>query len=92
MSEPKKTFQELLENHNVAPESLGDMTVLRPIYEEFMLQTPVPSDVSFVETDLGGVTSLEREPGRSALETGAGEGVLRRIPPGAREPLSGSPR
>jgi acetyl esterase/lipase len=59
MSEPKKTFQELLEKHNVAPESLGDMAVLRPVYEEFMLQTPVPSDVSTVETDLGGVLALE---------------------------------
>jgi epsilon-lactone hydrolase len=59
MSEPRKTFQELLEKHNVAPESLGDMSVLRPVYEEFMLQTPVPSDVSFVETDLGGVPALE---------------------------------
>jgi acetyl esterase/lipase len=59
MSEPKKTFQELLEKHNVAPEALGDMTVLRPVYEEFMLQTPVPSDVSFVEADLGGVLALE---------------------------------
>jgi acetyl esterase/lipase len=67
MSEPKKTFQELLENHNVAPESLGDMTVLRPVYEEFMLQTPVPSDVSFVETDLGGVLALEASaPGAAA--------------------------
>jgi epsilon-lactone hydrolase len=54
-----QTFQELLEMRNVAPESLGDMTVLRPIYEEFMLQTPVPSDVSFVETELGGVLALE---------------------------------
>jgi monoterpene epsilon-lactone hydrolase len=59
MSEPRKTFQELLEKQNVAPESLGDMSVLRPVYEEFMLQTPVPSDVSFVETDLGGVLALE---------------------------------
>src|SRR5882757_2592754 len=59
MSEPKKTFQELLETHDVAPESLGDMTVLRPVYEEFMLQTPVPADLSCVETDLGGVLALE---------------------------------
>jgi epsilon-lactone hydrolase len=59
MSQPKKTFPELLEKANVPPESLGDMTVLRPVYEEFMLQTPAPSDVSFVETDLGGVLALE---------------------------------
>jgi monoterpene epsilon-lactone hydrolase len=59
MSEPRKTFQELLEKQNVAPQSLGDMSVLRPVYEEFMLQTTVPSDVSFVETDLGGVLALE---------------------------------
>jgi len=59
MSEPRKTFQELLEKHDVGPESLGDMTVLRPVYEEFMLQTPVPSDVSFVEAELGGVLALE---------------------------------
>ncbi|MGH2938729.1 MAG: alpha/beta hydrolase [Solirubrobacterales bacterium] len=59
MSEPRKTFQELLEKQNVPPESLGDMTVMRPVYEEFMLQTPVPSDVSIVEAELGGVLALE---------------------------------
>src|SRR6201990_3205470 len=59
MSEPKKTFPELLEKAAVPPESLGDMTVLRPIYEEFMLQTPAPSDVSITEVELGGVLALE---------------------------------
>jgi acetyl esterase/lipase len=59
MSQPKKTFPELLEKANVPPESLGDMTVLRPVYEEFMLQTPVPSDVSITEVELGGVLALE---------------------------------
>jgi epsilon-lactone hydrolase len=59
MSEPKKTFQELLEKRSVAPESLGDMTVLRPVYEEFMLQTSAPADVSVAEVELGGVLALE---------------------------------
>jgi acetyl esterase/lipase len=59
MSQPKKTFPELLEKANVPPEALGDMTVLRPVYEEFMLQTPVPSDVSITEMELGGVLTLE---------------------------------
>jgi epsilon-lactone hydrolase len=59
MSPPKTTFPELLEKANVPPESLGDMTVLRPVYEEFMLQTPVPSDVSITEVELGGVLALE---------------------------------
>jgi epsilon-lactone hydrolase len=59
MSEPKKTFQELLEKRNVPPESLGDMTVLRPVYEEFMLQTSAPADVSVAEVELGGVLALE---------------------------------
>src|ERR1700729_1293510 len=59
MSQPKKTFPELLEKASVPPESLGDMTVLRPVYEEFMLQTPAPSDVSITEVELGGVLALE---------------------------------
>jgi epsilon-lactone hydrolase len=59
MSEPKKTFQELLEKRNVPPEALGDMTVLRPVYEEFMLQTSAPADVSVAEVELGGVLALE---------------------------------
>jgi epsilon-lactone hydrolase len=59
MSQPKKTFPELLEKANVPPESLGDMTVLRPVYEEFMLQAPTPSDVSITEVELGGVLALE---------------------------------
>src|ERR1700748_3481739 len=59
MTQTKKTFPELLEKANVPPESLGDMTVLRPVYEEFMLQTPVPSDVSITEMALGGVLALE---------------------------------
>jgi acetyl esterase/lipase len=72
MSEPKKTFPELLEKANVPPESLGDMTVLRPVYEEFMLQTPVPSEVSITEVDLGGVLALEV----SAPEASADAAVL----------------
>jgi len=59
MSQPKKTFPELLEKANVPPESLGDMTVLRPVYEEFMLQTPAPPDVLITEVELGGVLALE---------------------------------
>src|SRR6201999_762217 len=59
MTQTKKTFPELLEQANVPPESLGDMTVLRPVYEEFMLQTPVPAEVSITETELGGVLALE---------------------------------
>ncbi len=59
MSEPKKTFPELLEKANVPPESLGDMTALRPVYEEFMLQTPAPADVSITEVELGGILALE---------------------------------
>jgi monoterpene epsilon-lactone hydrolase len=35
------------------------MTVMRPVYEEFMLQTPAPSDVSITEVELGGVLALE---------------------------------
>lgn len=72
MSQPKKTFPELLEKANVPPESLGDMTVLRPVYEEFMLQTPVPSEVSIAEVDLGGVLALEV----SAAEASADAAVL----------------
>ena len=72
MSQPKKTFPELLEKANVPPESLGDMTVLRPVYEEFMLQTPVPSEVSIAEVDLGGVLALEV----SAPEASADAAVL----------------
>jgi epsilon-lactone hydrolase len=59
MSQTKKTFPELLEKANVPPESLGDMAVLRPVYEEFMLQTPAPADVSITEMELGGVLALE---------------------------------
>jgi epsilon-lactone hydrolase len=59
MSQTKKTFPELLEKAIVPPESLGDMAVLRPVYEEFMLQTPVPADVSITEMELGGVLALE---------------------------------
>jgi monoterpene epsilon-lactone hydrolase len=72
MSQPKMTFPELLEKANVRPASLGDMTVLRPVYEEFMLQTPVPSDVSITEVDLGGVLALEV----SAPEASAEAAVL----------------
>src|ERR1700743_1180048 len=59
MTQTKKTFPELLEQANVPPESLGDMTVLRPVYEEFMLQTPAPAEVSITETELGGGRGLE---------------------------------
>jgi acetyl esterase/lipase len=59
MTQTKKTFPELLEKANVPPESLTDMTVLRPVYEEFMLQTPAPAEVSITETELGGVRALE---------------------------------
>jgi acetyl esterase/lipase len=59
MSQTKKTFPELLEKANVPPGSLGDMTVLRPVYEEFMLQAPAPADVSIAEVELGGVLALE---------------------------------
>ena len=37
----------------------GDLSVLRPLFEEFMLQTPLPSDVSLTEPKLGGVPALE---------------------------------
>jgi epsilon-lactone hydrolase len=53
----RKSFPELLSA--VPPESRGDLAVLRPLFEEFMLQTPLPSDVSLTETTLGGVPALE---------------------------------
>jgi acetyl esterase/lipase len=53
----RKSFLDLLSA--VPPEARGDVAVLRPLFEEFMLQTPLPSDVSLTETTLGGVPALE---------------------------------
>jgi monoterpene epsilon-lactone hydrolase len=58
MSQPeRKSFQELLSA--VPLDSRGDLAVLRPVFEEFMLQTPLPSDVSLTDTTLGGIPVLE---------------------------------
>jgi acetyl esterase/lipase len=58
MSQPeRKSFPELLSE--VPPEERGDLSRLRPLFEEFMLQTPLPSDVSLSGTTLGGVPALE---------------------------------
>lgn len=58
MSQPgRKTFQELLSA--VPPETRGDLAVLRAVFAEFMLQTPLGSDVSLTEVRLGGVPVLE---------------------------------
>jgi epsilon-lactone hydrolase len=58
MSQPeRKSFPELLSA--IPPEDRGDLSVLRPLFEEFMLQTPLPSDVSLTEMTLGGVPVLE---------------------------------
>jgi monoterpene epsilon-lactone hydrolase len=58
MSQPKKkSFQELLSA--VPVDARGDLAVLRPVFEEFMLQTPLPPDVSLTEMTLGGVPVLE---------------------------------
>jgi acetyl esterase/lipase len=54
---PAKSFQELLSA--VPLDARGDLTVLRPVFEEFMLQTPLPSDVSLTDRTLGGVPVLE---------------------------------
>jgi monoterpene epsilon-lactone hydrolase len=53
----RRSFQELLSA--VPPEARGDPAVLRPVFEEFMLQTPLPSDVSLTQLTLGGVPVLE---------------------------------
>jgi epsilon-lactone hydrolase len=53
----RKSFQELLSA--VPLDARGDLAVLRPVFEEFMLQTPLPSDVSLTEMTLGGVPVLE---------------------------------
>jgi acetyl esterase/lipase len=53
----RKSFPELLSA--VPPEARGDLAVVRGVFEEFMLQTPLPSDVSLTETVLGGVPALE---------------------------------
>jgi monoterpene epsilon-lactone hydrolase len=58
MSQPeRKSFPELLSA--IPPEERGDLSRLRPLFEEFMLQTPLPSDVSLAETQLGGVPARE---------------------------------
>jgi epsilon-lactone hydrolase len=58
MSRPeRKSFPELLSA--IPPENRGDLSLLGPLFEEFMLQTPLPSDVSLTETTLGGVPALE---------------------------------
>jgi hypothetical protein len=58
MSQPeRKSFLELLSA--VPLDARGDLAVLRPVFEEFMLQTPLPSDVSVTETTLGIVPVLE---------------------------------
>jgi acetyl esterase/lipase len=58
MSQPaRRSFQELLSA--VPLDARGDLAVLRPVFEEFMLQTPLPSDVSLIEMTLGGVPVLE---------------------------------
>jgi monoterpene epsilon-lactone hydrolase len=58
MSQPeRKSFPELLSA--IPPENRGDLSLLRPLFEEFMLQTPLSSDVSLTETTLGSVPALE---------------------------------
>jgi epsilon-lactone hydrolase len=58
MSQPeRKSFPELLSA--IPPEARGDLSQLRPLFEQFMLQTPLPSDVSLTETTLGGIPALE---------------------------------
>jgi epsilon-lactone hydrolase len=58
MNQPeRKSFPELLSA--IPPQDRGDLSVLRPLFEEFMLQTPLPTDVSLRETKLGGVPALE---------------------------------
>jgi epsilon-lactone hydrolase len=58
MSQPeRKSFPELLSA--IPPEDRGDLSKLRPLFEEFMLQTPLPLDVSLTEMTLGGVPALE---------------------------------
>jgi epsilon-lactone hydrolase len=53
----RKSFQQLLSA--VPLDARGDLAVLRAVYEEFMLQTPLPPDVSLTERTLGGVPALE---------------------------------
>ena len=58
MSQPeRKSFQDLLSA--VPLDARGDLAVLRSVFEEFMLQTPLPADVSLTEMTLGGVPVLE---------------------------------
>ena len=52
----RKSFLDLL---SAAPsDARGDLVVLRPVFEEFMLHTPLPSDASLTVTTLGGVPVL----------------------------------
>src|ERR1700741_4125037 len=53
----RKSFLELLSA--VPLDARGDLAVLRAVFEEFMLQTPLPSDLSLTEMTLGGVPVLE---------------------------------
>src|ERR1700733_11990322 len=58
MSQPeRRSFQDLLSA--VPPDARGDLAVLRGVFEEFMLQAPLPSDVSLTEMTLGGFPVLE---------------------------------
>jgi epsilon-lactone hydrolase len=58
MSQPeRKSFLELLSA--VPLDARGDVAVLRRVFEQFMLQTPLPSDVSLTDMTLGGVPALE---------------------------------
>jgi monoterpene epsilon-lactone hydrolase len=58
MSQPeRRSFEELLSA--VPLDARGDPAVLRRVFEEFMLQTPLPSGVSLTETTLGGIPVLE---------------------------------
>jgi monoterpene epsilon-lactone hydrolase len=58
MSQPeRKSFLELVSA--IAPEERGDLSLIRPRFEEFMLQMPLPSDVSLTEMPLGGVPAVE---------------------------------
>jgi epsilon-lactone hydrolase len=58
MSQPeRKSFLELLSA--VPPDARGDLAVLREVFAKFMLQAPLPADVSLTEMMLGGVPVLE---------------------------------
>jgi epsilon-lactone hydrolase len=53
----RKSFPEMLSA--VPPEERGDLSRLRPLYDEFMTQTPLPSDVAVTEMTLGGIPGIE---------------------------------